>query len=103
MKTFTIRDFRTRPRAVREALSKESKALLTVNGRPLAVLLPVNAETYDQTLDVVSRAEGLQLLNQIRQRAKSTGRDKISMEEIDAEIDAVRRESRTRNRKAGRG
>ncbi|MBV8186952.1 MAG: type II toxin-antitoxin system Phd/YefM family antitoxin [Alphaproteobacteria bacterium] len=103
MKTFTIRDFRTRPRAVREALSKESKALLTVNGRPLAVLLPVNAETYDQTLDVVSRAEALQLLNQIRQRAKSTGRDKISAEEIDAEIDAVRREARQRDRKAGRG
>ena len=103
MKTFTIRDFRTRPRAVREALSKESKALLTVNGRPLAVLLPVNAETYDQTLDVVSRAEALQLLNQIRQRAKATGRDRIGMEEIDAEIDAARREARSRNRKAGRG
>src|SRR5262249_23946791 len=85
MKTVTIRDFRTRPRAVREALSKESKALLTVNGRPLAVLLPVNAETYDRTLDVVSRAEALQLLNQFRDRAKATGRDRIGMEEIDAE------------------
>ena len=103
MKTFTIRDFRTRPRAVREALSKESKALLTVNGRPLAVLLPVNAETYDRTLDVVSRAEALQLLNQIRERAKTTGRDRIGMEEIDAEIEAVRKEVRSRNRKAGRG
>jgi hypothetical protein len=102
MKTFTIRDFRTRPKAVREALSKESKALLTVNGRPLAVLLPVNAETYDQTLDVVSRAQALQLLNQIRQRAKATGRDKINMDEIDAEIDAARREARHHHRRAGR-
>jgi len=103
MKTFTIRDFRTRPRAVREALSKESKALLTVSGRPVAVLLPVNAETYDQTLDVVGRAQALQALSQIRQRAAATGRDKISMREIDAEIDAARREARRSKRKAHRG
>lgn len=102
MKTFTIRDFRSRPRAVREALAKESKALLTVNGRPLAVLLPVNAETYDQTLDVVSRAQALQVLNQIRQRAAATGRDMIDMNEVDAEIDAARREARRPSRKASR-
>ena len=98
MKTFTIRDFRTRPRAVRDALSKESKALLTVSGRPLAVLLPVTAETYDQTLDLVGRAQALQALSQIRQHAATTGLDKISMREIDAEIDAVRRETRRRRK-----
>ena len=102
MKTFTIRDFRSRPRAVREALSKERKALLTVNGRPLAVLLPVNAETYDQTLDVVSRAQALQALNQIREHAAVTGRDKMTMEEIDAEISAARREARRARSKASR-
>jgi antitoxin (DNA-binding transcriptional repressor) of toxin-antitoxin stability system len=102
MKTFTIRDFRTRPRAVQEALSKESKALLTVSGRPVAVLLPVNPETYDQTLDVVGRAQALQVLNQIRQRAAATGRNRIGMHEIDAEIDAARREAAPRKRRARR-
>ncbi len=102
MKTFTIRDFRTRSRPVREALAKESKALLTVSGRPVAVLLPVNAETYDQTLDVIGRAQALQVLNQIRQRASATGRNRIGMREIDAEIDAARRGAAPRKRRARR-
>lgn len=103
MRTFTIRDFRTRPRVVQEALSKESRALLTVSGRPIAVLLPVTAETYDQTLDVVGRAQALQVLNRIRERASATGRDKIGMREIDAEVDAARREARSPRRKAKSG
>jgi hypothetical protein len=102
MKTFTIRDFRSRPKAVREALAKETKALLTVNGRPLAVLLPVNAETYDQTLDVVRRAQALQALSEIRERAAATGRDRMSLAEINAEIAAARREARRSGRKATR-
>lgn len=102
MKTFTIRDFRTRPRAVREALAKESKAVLTVSGRPVAVLLPVNAETFDQTLDVVGRAQALQALRQIQLRATATGRNRIGMREIDAEIDAARRGAKPRRRRARR-
>lgn len=50
MKTITIRDLRTRPRQVRESLAREREALLTSNGRPVAVLLPVNAGTVDETL-----------------------------------------------------
>lgn len=102
MKTFTIRDFRSRPRAVREALAKESKAVLTVSGRPVAVLLPVNAETFDQTLDVIGRAQALQTMKQIQQRAAATGRGRIGVREIDAEIDAARRDSRTRKRRKRR-
>lgn len=102
MKTFTIRDFRTRPRAIREALAKENKAVLTASGRPVAVLLPVNAETFDQTLDVVGRAQALQALKQIQQRSAGAGRSRIGMREIDAEIDAARREAGVRKRKRRR-
>jgi hypothetical protein len=33
MKTVTIRDFRTRPKEVREARRREQEAMLTANGR----------------------------------------------------------------------
>ena len=43
MKTVTIRDFRTRPRQVREALKREGEAMLTANGHPVAVMIAVDA------------------------------------------------------------
>ena len=56
MKTVTVRDLRTRPKQVRESLAHEREALLTVNGRPVAVLLPVDAGTVDE--NVGDRAAG---------------------------------------------
>ncbi|MBL8529990.1 MAG: type II toxin-antitoxin system Phd/YefM family antitoxin, partial [Burkholderiales bacterium] len=41
MKTVTIRDFRTRPKQVRDALRGEREAVLTANGVPVAVMIPV--------------------------------------------------------------
>src|SRR5690242_12495458 len=56
MKTVTIRDFRSRPRAVRQALSGEREAILTANGQPIALLVPVDAETIDETAAAIRRA-----------------------------------------------
>ena len=40
IKTVTIRDFRTRPKQFREALEREREAVLTANGRPVALMIP---------------------------------------------------------------
>ena len=50
MKTVTIRDFRSRPKQVREALKKEKEAVLTANGQPVALMIPVDAGSVDQAL-----------------------------------------------------
>jgi len=40
MKTVTIRDLRTRPKTSAASLEREREAVLTANGRPVAVLIP---------------------------------------------------------------
>lgn len=92
MKTVTIRDFRSKPKQVREDLAKLDEALLTANGKPVALMLPVDAGTLEDTLDYVRRAKALQALSEIREDALEYGRDRITMEEIDQEIQAVRQE-----------
>ena len=62
MKTVTIRDLRTRPKQVREALKQEREAVLTANGRPVALMIPVDAGTVDHTLETLRRARGLEAL-----------------------------------------
>ncbi len=102
MKTLTIRDFRSRPKEARLGLAGEKEALLTANGKPVAILLPVDAASLDETMSVLRRARSLQTLSAIRLRAKAKGLDRISMDEIGAEIQAVRSAKRKLARKTGR-
>lgn len=92
MKTVTIRDFRTRPRQVRDALRQSGDAVLTANGRPVAVLVPTDAATLDNTPDLLRRARGLEALRAIGQASRSRGLDRrFSPRDIDAVIAKVRR------------
>jgi antitoxin (DNA-binding transcriptional repressor) of toxin-antitoxin stability system len=102
MKTVTIRDFRTRPRAVREALARKEDAVLTANGKPVAIMLPVSAETFDAALDLVHRMRAIRTVGEIRLRAARTGVDKLTMAQIDKIIAKSRRERRARTKRTGR-
>jgi prevent-host-death family protein len=98
MKTVTIRDFRTRPRQLREALRHEREAVLTVNGRPVAVLIPADASTIDETLETVRRARGLEALRAIRRDSRKAGRGTLTSRDIDAVIARTRRARSRRTR-----
>lgn len=90
MKTVTIRDLRTRPKQVREALSREREAVLTANGRPVALIIPVDAGTLDQTLETLRRARGIEALRAIQREARKRGLE-LSAEEVDALIQRTRK------------
>ncbi|MGD1000001.1 MAG: type II toxin-antitoxin system prevent-host-death family antitoxin [Candidatus Brocadiia bacterium] len=95
MKFVTIRDFRNKTAAIRKALSAEHEIVLTANGRPIAVLADVDEDTFEEKLAALRRARAYSLLDRARARARETGADKLSMEEIDAEIAKTRRERRS--------
>jgi len=94
MKTVTIRDFRTRPKHVQEALRQEREAVLTASGRPVAVLVAVDAGTIDDTLEVLRRARGLEALRALRTTARQRGLERLPTRSIDAVIARVRRQRR---------
>ncbi|HSD65515.1 MAG TPA: type II toxin-antitoxin system Phd/YefM family antitoxin [Vicinamibacteria bacterium] len=91
MKMVTIRDLRTRPRQVRDALRREREAVLTANGRPVAVLIPVDAGSVEETLETVRRARGLEALRAIRRESRERGLHRLSTSDIDAIIGRARR------------
>jgi PHD/YefM family antitoxin component YafN of YafNO toxin-antitoxin module len=95
MKTVTIRDFRTRPKQVRDALKREREAVLTANGRPVAVMIPVDAGSIDQTLETLRRARALEALRAVRQESRRRGLAQMSTKDIDAVI-AKTRKARSR-------
>jgi prevent-host-death family protein len=91
MKTVTMRDLRNRPRQVRDALKREREAVLTANGTPVAVLIPVDAGSVEETLETLRRARGLEALRAIRRESRERGLDRLPASAIDAIISRARR------------
>ncbi len=96
MKTLTIRDFRTRPRQAQRTIAEEGEALLTSNGRPVALLLRVDSDSLDETMETLRRARALQALREIRRNARNRGLDRLGTREINAIIARSRKDRRRR-------
>ena len=93
MKYVSIRELRNRPGRVWSVLSKED-VVLTANGKPMGVLLGVDETRLDDTVAAIRRARAILAVSRMRRRAAETGRDRMSMAEINREIAAVRRRRR---------
>ncbi|MBE2232672.1 MAG: type II toxin-antitoxin system Phd/YefM family antitoxin [Anaerolinea sp.] len=83
----TVRDLRVRPGDVWEKLREQGEMILTSNGRPMAILAQVDETDVEATLAALRRARAQAAVARMRRAAAQ-----MSEAEIDAEIDAVRRE-----------
>lgn len=88
MKTIPLRELRTHPR---EAHVREDTLLTANNGRPVAVLLPIDASSVDETIEVVRRARGLEALRAIRRESQASGIARMTATDIDALVTRTRR------------
>ena len=57
MQFLTIREFSKSPRAALSKLAQDGKAVLTNNGKPAAIMIPVNAESFERTFNLVQEVE----------------------------------------------
>jgi hypothetical protein len=89
MKFLSTRELRNRPGFVRELAQKED-LVLTVNGKPIAMLLGVEEGELEETVRAVRQARAQRALSRMRREAARRGLDKSSASVIDGEIRAVR-------------
>ena len=83
MKVFTTEDLRGKASELLKAISREPQALLTASGEPIALLVPVESATLDETATTIRQARAQFALRSIRQRARKTGRNRITITQID--------------------
>jgi antitoxin (DNA-binding transcriptional repressor) of toxin-antitoxin stability system len=95
MKFISVRDLRLRSAEIWRQLQQEKEMVVTSNGRPVAILAGVEGEDVVEYLATLRRARAMLAVNKVQERARQTGKDKITAAEIGKEIRAVRR-SRTR-------
>jgi antitoxin (DNA-binding transcriptional repressor) of toxin-antitoxin stability system len=99
MEFVSARDLRIQPGQVWQRLSKSGELIVTWNGKPIALLSSVDEATLEQTLIAFRRARAQMAVSRARAAAQAGGTDKLSMNEIDAEIQAARQARKTRSSK----
>ena len=95
MRFVSVRELRGRSSAVWKALADERELVITSNGKPIALLSATSEEHLEESLDAVRRARAQAAVAAIQDASLKAGTQRLSPEDINAEIDAVRR-ARTR-------
>jgi antitoxin (DNA-binding transcriptional repressor) of toxin-antitoxin stability system len=89
MKFLSTRDLRNRPGYVRD-LAQKDDLVLTANGKPIAILVGVGEDEFEEAARAIRRAKAQLALSRMRRQAATRGTDRLSSAEIDAEIRAAR-------------
>ena len=91
MKFISIRDLRGKSAQIWEALPEEREMVITSNGRPIAILAAINETDLEESLKAFRQARAVEAVTSLQRRSLKAGTDRITMEEINTEIKAVRR------------
>ena len=89
MKFLSTRELRNRPGFVRELARKED-IVLTANGKPVALLLGLEDDDFEETAQAIRQARAQRALSRMRRQAESKGLSGMSLAAINAEVRAVR-------------
>lgn len=93
----TARELRAESAKVWEKLEAGEEIVVTRNGKPFAVLVHTEPQDLEATLRAIRAERFAATVRKMQQHAVELGLDKMTMEEIDAEIAAARKERRERN------
>lgn len=91
MKFLTVRDLRNKSSQIWQDLKYEQEMVITNNGRPVAILSSISDENFEVSLNSIRRARAIEAMSSIQKVSVRQTSNKISLDEINKEIDAVRK------------
>lgn len=97
-KWLASREFSAHPGRALAAVGRAGRVLVTANGKPKAIMIPTSEETFSRDLEMLDRVALTQAVEAIRSDSVVNGTDALTMEEIDAEVAAVRTARRRRRK-----
>jgi antitoxin (DNA-binding transcriptional repressor) of toxin-antitoxin stability system len=90
MKFVTAKDLRTQASSIWGQLPQEQEVVVTLNGKPVAIMTATNDKDFEHSLRAIRRARAMEAVSSLQQAAVQSGRDAISEKEIQAEITKTR-------------
>jgi len=91
MKFVSVRDLRGKSAEIWKRLKETRELVITSNGKPIAILSPTSEETLEESMNAIRTARAIEAVEAIQTQSVKTGRDKVTLEEINREIKAVRK------------
>jgi antitoxin (DNA-binding transcriptional repressor) of toxin-antitoxin stability system len=91
MKFLSVRDLRGKSAQIWKDLPEEREMIITSNGRPIAILAAISESNLEESLSAFRHARAVEAVAALQRRSVDQGTDQITVDEIDAEIKAVRK------------
>ena len=93
MNFFTVRDLRSTPKTVWDTLEEQKEVVITNNGKPTALMIPIDDTNFEDVMASVRQASAMRAVNRMRIAAAESGASRFSLDEINAEIITARKEA----------
>lgn len=91
MNFYGMRELSNNTKSVMTSVNQNGSAVITDNGKPAALMISISEENFEATLDAVRQMRARQAVEVLRRQARMNFPEGMSMDEIDAEIDAARK------------
>jgi antitoxin (DNA-binding transcriptional repressor) of toxin-antitoxin stability system len=91
MKFLSVRDLRGKSAHVWKELPAEREMIITSNGRPIAILSAITESNLEESLTAFRQARAVEAVARLQRRSVEQGTDRFTMDEIDAEVKAIRK------------
>ena len=92
MRFVSVRELRNQSASVWKVLSEEKDLVITSNGKPIALLSAMVGEDPEVLLGAVRRARAQAAATVLQQASLKAGTERLSLEDINAEVSSARRE-----------
>jgi hypothetical protein len=77
---------------------RSGKAVVTNRGKPMALVLPITAATFEAVVEQVGQIESVAAMRNMQAHAKATGKDRMTDDQIQVVIADVRKQRHARRR-----
>ena len=94
----TVRELREKSGDIWQRVESGEEFVVTRNGKPFALLVHTEPSAVDETLRALRLQAFSRAWKALSEQAQASGASEMSDEEIQAEIDAVRKERRAARR-----
>ena len=94
MEFVSVSELRNRSPDVWRSLARKQDLVVTSNGNPIAVLSATTAATLEASLAALRQARAQVAVTAMQRRAAESGADRMTLDEVNAEIAAARRTQR---------
>lgn len=65
--------------------------VITSNGKPIAIISATSEDTLEESLAAIRMARAMAAVETLQMKSIETGKDRLSLDEINAEIQAERK------------